>query len=219
MLPVFIMKQYPMSTCLVFVGLLIGILCTPFPTLAANTEEEAYTIAVGLYNDGLIDLARDQFKNFLRQFPNSVQAAYVQYLIGECDYRQKKYESAIQEYRKGMTEYPGDLYIDQMAYKLGRSYFLAQNYKSAQETFEDFIHILSTKYFHLHAYYWLGETYFQRGNINRQSRRLHKFWRVFQRMNFWITHGILWDGAPSICKRYQEAFQIFSDSADQFSCK
>jgi outer membrane protein assembly factor BamD (BamD/ComL family) len=107
----------------IFFCLLIGILCTPFPTLAANTEEEAYTIAVGLYNDGLIDLARDQFKNFLRQFPNSVQAAYVQYLIGECDYRQKKYESAIQEYRKGMTECPGNLYIDKMAYKLGRSYF------------------------------------------------------------------------------------------------
>ena len=136
---------------------------------AANTEEEAYTIAVGLYNDGLIDLARDQFKNFLEQFPDSSQGPYIQYLIGECDYRQKKYETAIQTYRKGITDYPGNLYIDQMVYKLGRSYFLSEEYRAAQRTFQEFIEKYPQSSQIQHAYYWMGESYFKRGKYREAA--------------------------------------------------
>ena len=144
---------------------LSGIVFCGFVTsqlFAANTEEEAYTISVGLYNDGLIDLARDQFENFLTQFPNSTQAPYIQFLIGECDYRQKKYEPAIQQYRKGISDYPGNIYIDQMLYKLGRAYFLSQKYKSAQDTFREYLESYPDGSQIQHAYYWLGETYFKR---------------------------------------------------------
>lgn len=136
---------------------------------AANTEEEAYTIAVGLYNDGLIDLARDQFQNFLTQFPESSQRPYIQFLLGECDYRQQKHEAAIQAYRKGITEYPGNVYIDQMYYKLGRAYFQAEKYKSAQTTFQEFVENYSHSSLAQEAYYWLGETYFRRGKYQEAA--------------------------------------------------
>ena len=112
--------------CCLLTGFLLALLLLT-ESFAANTEEEAYTIAVGLYNDGLIDLARDQFRQFLTQFPQSQQAPFVQFLLGECDYRQKKYDAAVQEYQRGLSNYPGNIYSDQMLYKTGRAYFLRKD--------------------------------------------------------------------------------------------
>ena len=147
---------------LALAGIILCLLCWSQPLFAANTEEEAYTIAVGLYNDGLIDLARAQLETFLKNFPDSGQAPYIQFLLGECDYRQKKYESAIQQYRAGLENYPGNMYSDKMLYRLGRSYFFSGEYKTAQKNFREFLEKYPHSSHVQDAYNWLGETYFKR---------------------------------------------------------
>lgn len=147
-----------------FVGiLLLALFIFAQALFAANTEEEAYTIAVGLYNDGLIDLSRDQLEHFLKNFPDSSEAPYIQFLLGECDYRQQKYESAIQHYRSGLTNFPGNIHSDKMLYRLGRSYFLSGEYKTAQKNFREFLDKYPQSSHIQDAYNWLGETYFKRG--------------------------------------------------------
>ena len=146
---------------LALAGLLFFLLISGQTLFAANTEEEAYTIAVGLYNDGLLDLARDQLEHFLKNFPDSKRAPYIQFLLGECDYGQKKYESAIQQYQAGLTNYPENRYRDKMLYRLGRSYLLSGHYNMAQQAFRELIESSPQSSHIQDAYNWLGESYFK----------------------------------------------------------
>lgn len=71
-----------------------------------QAEDNLYTIAVGLYNDGLIDLAREHFQNFLIEFPNSPHVPCIKFLLEQCDIRQKKRDVGIQDSQQIITENP-----------------------------------------------------------------------------------------------------------------
>ena len=63
-------------------------------------EEQEYAFAVGLYHDGVYQLAEEQFGKFLNHYPASIKRIDAFFLQNECRYYQGNYDSAIQ----GLTE-------------------------------------------------------------------------------------------------------------------
>ncbi len=70
------------------------------------SKEEAYASAYGMFKDGQYGTARDEFRAFLKAFPNSEYSDNAQFWIGECNYFQGKYEEAIIEYEAVIQNYP-----------------------------------------------------------------------------------------------------------------
>ena len=69
-------------------------------------REEAYAKAYGMFKSGQYDTARDEFRKFLKAFPDTEYSDNAQFWIGECYYFQGKYEEAIIEYESVIQNYP-----------------------------------------------------------------------------------------------------------------
>ena len=69
-------------------------------------REAAYANAYNMFKGGRYDAAKEEFRKFLKTFPNSEYSDNAQFWIGECDYFQGKYEEAIIEYEAVIQNYP-----------------------------------------------------------------------------------------------------------------
>jgi TolA-binding protein len=62
---------------------------------AQDTRENAeFKLAVGLYNDGLYELAEDQFSVFVDKFPNTSLGIEARYYLGQIQFNSKKFAEA-----------------------------------------------------------------------------------------------------------------------------
>ena len=84
----------------------------PGPGAAAGSSGPSPSADV-LYSNGLrditggkYDLARQEFQDYLKYYPDTDLASNAQFYLGEIDYAQKQYKEAIGEYDKVITNYP-----------------------------------------------------------------------------------------------------------------
>jgi tol-pal system protein YbgF len=73
------------------------------PPISADT---LYQNALRDFTGGKYDLARQEFSDYLTNFPTNDLAANAQFYLGEIDYAQGNYKVAIGEYTKVMGQYP-----------------------------------------------------------------------------------------------------------------
>lgn len=81
----------------------------PAPGSAATPPPSAdalYSNALRDYTGGKYDLARQQFLDYLKYFPENDLASNAQFYLGEIFYAQKQYPEAIGEYDKVLDNYP-----------------------------------------------------------------------------------------------------------------
>ncbi len=89
---------------------------TPVPTPTSTPSADAlYNAALRDFNSGNYELAVQQFNDYLRYYRNTELAGNAQYYLGEIEYQQKKYQSAILQYDKVLGEHPD-------SYKTAASY-------------------------------------------------------------------------------------------------
>ena len=67
---------------------------------------QAYTDAFRDKTSGNVDLAYQEFQQYLTYFPNTEYAADAQYYLGEIDYNRHNYKSAIQSFDAVLERYP-----------------------------------------------------------------------------------------------------------------
>ncbi len=72
----------------------------------ATGREEAYSNAYRIFKNGKYGLAKEEFRKFLKSFPNTEYSDNAQFWIGECDYFEGRYEEAIVEYEGVIQNYP-----------------------------------------------------------------------------------------------------------------
>ena len=68
-------------------------------------REEAYSNAYRIFKNGNYGLAKEEFRKFLKSFPNTEYSDNAQFWIGECDYFEGRYEEAIVEYEGVIQNY------------------------------------------------------------------------------------------------------------------
>lgn len=83
----------------------------PFPdALTAQEKENAeFKLAVGLYNDGMNDLAAEQLKNFINAYPNSSNAVEARFYLGTTQMNLKRFDDArvtFQNFALAYVEHP-----------------------------------------------------------------------------------------------------------------
>src|SRR5579862_3514341 len=73
------------------------------PPISADT---LYQNALRDFTGGRYDLARQEFSDYMTNFPTNDLASNAQFYLGEIDYAQGNYKVAVGEYTKVMTQYP-----------------------------------------------------------------------------------------------------------------
>lgn len=78
------------------------------PSAAAGSPsaDNLYTNGLRDKDSGKYDLARQEFLDYLKYFPDTDLASNAQFYLGEIAYAEKKYEQAVGEYDKVLTNYP-----------------------------------------------------------------------------------------------------------------
>src|SRR5919108_6202376 len=85
-------------------GIVLGlwlVLVNGPPQTWGQTPDEAslYTIGVQAYQDGLLDLARDQLQTYLATYPQGKHVAEVHYLLGDYFFRKGDFTQAAHDLR------------------------------------------------------------------------------------------------------------------------
>lgn len=70
------------------------------------SSDVLYTNALRDFTGGKYDLARQEFGDYLKNFPTSDLASNAQFYLGEIDFVQGDFKSAIGEYDRVLTNYP-----------------------------------------------------------------------------------------------------------------
>ncbi|MFH2058437.1 MAG: tol-pal system protein YbgF [Pseudomonadota bacterium] len=78
----------------------------PAQAAPKDTEQEAYTSAKKMSDDGDLENARIQFENFINRYPDSKNADNARFWIADSYYSEKRFAEAALEYQKVLDEYP-----------------------------------------------------------------------------------------------------------------
>jgi tol-pal system protein YbgF len=81
----------------------------PVASASPASVPSATTLYQNAINDdtaGRYDMARQEFRDYLKYFPDSELAPNAQFFLGEIAYSQKQYSDAVVEYDKVITNYP-----------------------------------------------------------------------------------------------------------------
>jgi tol-pal system protein YbgF len=92
--------------------------------------------AQGDYWGGQYDLAILGFDSYIKSFPNSPQADYAQYYIGNSYYQKGSYQQAIDAFNAVIKNYPKSPYVPEAYAKMGISYQTQKETDKARQAFE-----------------------------------------------------------------------------------
>ena len=137
-------------------------------------EASVYSIAVQAYQDGLLDIARDQLQIYLAAYPQGKHVAEAHYLLGDYFFRKGNFEPAAQHVREALQrQLPATLH-DDAYYLLGRSSIETGQYTEALEAFQPLIEPGHSGRWHEAALYWSGEALLRVGDFAGAARHLQQ---------------------------------------------
>lgn len=73
----------------------------------APAPDVLYNNGVRDYNAGKSDLAKQEFSDYLKYYPNTDLAGNAQFYLAEMEYRDGNYKAAAQDYDKVLAQFPG----------------------------------------------------------------------------------------------------------------
>jgi tol-pal system protein YbgF len=82
-------------------------------------SEVLYSNALRDLNSGKYDLARQEFTDYLRYYPDTDLASNAQFYLGEIFYAERKYREAIGEYDKVLNNFPQSFKLADARFKKG----------------------------------------------------------------------------------------------------
>ncbi len=96
----------------------------------AVSLDRLYEQGLSAYYDRKYETAQDLFERLLTDYPNSNLADNAQYWIGECEYGQKNYQTALDAFHK-VFQFDKTEKDDDAQFMLGQSYHQLGNFDSA----------------------------------------------------------------------------------------
>lgn len=86
-------------------------------------EQKAYQEAFDLLRDLRYDKSIDAFRRFLQAYPDGRYSHIAQYWIGEANYAQRNYKSAIKDYQVLIKRYPSSPKLAEAMLKISYCYY------------------------------------------------------------------------------------------------
>ena len=78
----------------------------PLPSMPPVSADTLYQNALRDYNGGKYDLSRQEFSDYIKNFPTNDLAGNAQFYLGEVSYAQGDFKGAISAYDTVLTNYP-----------------------------------------------------------------------------------------------------------------
>lgn len=128
------------------------------PTLA---EEQDYAFALGLYKDGVYQIAEEQFGRFLKRYPESVRKMDALFLQNECRFYQGKFDASVQGFAEFVQDYPNSKLIPDAEFRLGDSYLKEKKPNDAIVAYKVVLDRFGDNDLAGEAAYWIGEVNLQ----------------------------------------------------------
>ncbi len=97
----------------------------PLPSAAQpviSTPEQEYKKAFQLFSSGKYEESRKAFEEFLNKYPDTKLAGNAQFWIGECYYKEKKFQKAIDAYQTVLDKYPNGNKVKDSLLKQGMAF-------------------------------------------------------------------------------------------------
>jgi TolA-binding protein len=160
-------------------GLVLGLwllLVSFLPQTWGQKPDEAslYSIAVQAYQDGLLDLARDQLQTYLATYPRGKRVAEVHYLLGDYFSRKGDFTQAAHYLWEALQRQLPEALRDDAHYLLGRSYVEAGQHAEAIRAFQPLIAPGHTGHWHEAALYGTGDALLSMGDFVSAARPLQQ---------------------------------------------
>jgi len=174
----------------------------------SSAQTDAFKFAKGLFDDSLYTLAREEFVDFIRKYPESPRLSDAKYYAADCLYRERKYESAVKEFESFRSQYPNARFSKDASLKIGRSYYEIGNYDKAVTAYSE-----STLVGLDESNYWLGECYFKLG----QYEKAIEFYNLVSGQSPYRDYILYSIGfAYFQLKQYDESMEYFRELQAQF---
>lgn len=106
-------------------------------------EREAYDLAFVDLRNGRYEAAARGFDRFLKQYPESEQAANALYWLGESHYVTKNYRTALTAFNQVIERFPSSSKVPEARLKVGYVHFDLREWDAARKAFEDVIRLYS----------------------------------------------------------------------------
>jgi TolA-binding protein len=100
------------------------------PMIPTMSLERLYEQGLGAYYDRQYVVAQEKFERLIQEYPTSSLADNSQYWVGECEYGQKHYQSALDAFHS-VFQYDKTEKDDDAQFMLGQSYHQLGNLDSA----------------------------------------------------------------------------------------
>jgi TolA-binding protein len=100
------------------------------------SEEEDLAFAIGVYNDGLYDVAEPAFASFVKKYRYSDKRPYALYLLGVTRFILKRYPDAKEAMKELIQLYPKYERIALAKYYLGEASYMTDDLKTALNAYK-----------------------------------------------------------------------------------
>lgn len=133
-----------------------------FSQVTDVTEQQDYSFAIGLYRDGQYDLALQQLRAFLKNYPNTQHVEEITFLSGECLLQKKMYDSALGQYQKILNEFPNSIYFLRSKLRIGEVWLQLDKLDRAEKILKDVLADSGEESLRGDAAYKLGQLFTER---------------------------------------------------------
>jgi len=146
------------------IGACIILLVMVCPRLASpdiTSEDSLYTLALGAYKNGFLDLAIDQFRKFIDQYPESRKTPFAWFRLGEAYRAQKRHALAEDAYQKILQAYPGHQVSSLARFHCAGVRFVRSDFVAALSDYQRFLDENPGSDYAQEARFWIAETLYQ----------------------------------------------------------
>jgi TolA-binding protein len=105
----------------------------------ARVDEQLYVLGLKAYQDGLWDLAAQQFEQYLAKYPEGPMAPQASFLQAETLFQKKQYTVAVDIYREFVKQYQDSRLLDKVLYRLGICNHKLGNYAAAETAYRQLL--------------------------------------------------------------------------------
>ena len=139
------------------------------PALAGPAEDQ-YAVASEHYSQHRWQLATEEFRTFIDEFPDHVQADVSHFFLGEALAQTGAYEAAHEPYRIFLQKQPAHPHSGQATFRLGETAYFSGKHGEARRVLEDYCKNNADDPRRVHALAYLGKIALSTGN-STESRK------------------------------------------------
>jgi len=190
-------RKYWLSVSLLWICLIVSPVYpqdNPVSHTPIVAEEQDYAFALGLYQDGVYQLAEEQFGKFLDRYPGSIKRINALFLQNECRYYEGKFDSAIQGFTDFVRRYPQSKLVADAQFRLGDSYLKRKNPTQAIAAYKTVLDQFGENSLAGEAAYWIGEGHLQLGEYDNAIKYYSLAYENFpkNRLRDYALYSIGW---------------------------